>query len=125
HGDIDLSLDFMLGSGSRSAIYLLGTYGIQLADIWESHHAAAMHGRVMIGYDGDSSAEGFRYPPRQSVGRGPGLWQRLTISFQAPRFDESGGKTENARIIKAEINGVIIHENIEFSGVAMDAMARE
>ena len=31
----------------------------------------------------------------------------------APRFDKDGKKTANARIVKATLNGQVIHENVE------------
>ena len=34
HGDVDLSLDFMMAKGSNSGIYLQGRYEVQLLDSW-------------------------------------------------------------------------------------------
>jgi len=41
------------------------------------------------------------------------MWQTLDIVFQAPRFDAAGKKTANARIVRAVLNGQVIHENQE------------
>ena len=54
--------------------------------------------------------------PRQNATKAPGLWQKLKISFQAPRFNAAGQKVENARIVRAELNGVLIHEDVELTG---------
>jgi hypothetical protein len=56
------------------------------------------------------------YAPRQNASRAPGLWQHLKISFQAPRFDRDGNKTEPAKMLRVELNGVLVHENVELSG---------
>jgi hypothetical protein len=61
--------------------------------------------------------------PRQNVSKAPGLWQHYKISFQAPRF-VNGVKTENARILKVELNGVVIQENIELSGPTAGSISR-
>ena len=61
--------------------------------------------------------------PRQNVSKAPGLWQHYKISFQAPRF-VNGVKTENARILKVELNGVVIQENIELSGPTAGSVSR-
>ena len=40
----------------------------------------------------------------------------MRISFQAPRFDADGNKIENARFITVELNGIVIHRNVEVTG---------
>ena len=42
----------------------------------------------------------------------PTVWQTYDIKFRAARFDNSGNKTENARITVLH-NGVMIHDDIE------------
>ncbi|MEO6759628.1 MAG: DUF1080 domain-containing protein, partial [Saprospiraceae bacterium] len=54
--------------------------------------------------------------PRENACLAPGLWQHLEISFQAPRFDAAGKKTANARLLKVELNGVLLHENLDLTG---------
>jgi hypothetical protein len=41
------------------------------------------------------------------------LWQKLSISFRAPRFDAQGKKIANAKFALVKLNDVIIHENVE------------
>ncbi|MEZ0541107.1 family 16 glycoside hydrolase [Fibrella arboris] len=127
HGDADLEFDFMLAKGANSGVYLQGRYEIQLADSWgltvpKSSDIGAIYerwdasrGTGQEGYEG--------HPARQNAGRAPGLWQHLTISFQAPRFDAAGKKTENAKIIRAELNGVLIHDNVELTGPTRGAVS--
>jgi len=37
----------------------------------------------------------------------------MDARFRAARFDDKGQKKENARIVKATLNGQVIHENQE------------
>ena len=51
--------------------------------------------------------------PRVNACKEPGNWQTLDVIFLAPRFDAAGKKTANAKIVKAVLNGEVIHENQE------------
>jgi hypothetical protein len=129
HGDLDLELDFMMAKNSNSGIYLQGRYEIQLLDSWGVKVPKAGDcGGIYERWD-DSKPEGQKgyegYAPRVNVSRAPGLWQHLKISFQAPRFNSSGQKVANARILKAELNGVTIHENVELTGPTRGPMAND
>ncbi|MGA0559120.1 family 16 glycoside hydrolase [Larkinella sp. VNQ87] len=126
HGDVDLDLDFLIAKGSNSGIYLQGRYEVQLLDSWGvKAPKAGDNGGIYERWD-DSRPEGQKgyegHPPRQNASRAPGLWQHLKISFQAPRFDASGKKIENARMLLVELNGVAIHENVELSGPTRGAL---
>ena len=126
HGDVDLELDYMMAKGSNSGIYLQGRYEIQLLDSWGvTHPRAGDNGGIYERWD-ESQPEGQKgyegYAPRQNVSRAPGLWQHLKISFQAPRFDTQGNKTEDAHILSVELSGVTIHENVALSGPTRGAM---
>ena len=129
HGDIDLELDYMMAKGSNSGIYLQGRYELQLEDSWGVQHAtSANNGGVYERWDenrprGQKGYQG--HAPRQNVSRAPGLWQHLKVSFQAPRFDASGNKTENAKLLRVELNGVTIHENLELSGPTRGALSNK
>ena len=112
HGDADLELDYMMAKGSNSGIYLQGRYEVQLLDSWGVVNAkAGDNGGVYERWDesrpqGKKGYEG--YAPRQNVSKAPGLWQHLKISFQAPRF-ENGQKNANAKMLRIELNGVLIN----------------
>ncbi|MCC9137589.1 family 16 glycoside hydrolase [Pontibacter silvestris] len=129
HGDVDLELDYMMAKGSNSGIYLQGRYELQLADNWGATGvSASSNGGVYERWDESrpKGQQGYQgYAPRQNAGRAPGLWQHLKISFQAPRFDASGNKTENAKLLRVELNGVAIHENIELFGPTRGATSNE
>ncbi|WP_185958326.1 3-keto-disaccharide hydrolase [Fodinibius sediminis] len=126
HGDIDLELDYMMARGSNSGIYLQGRYEVQLLDSWNvKQPTAGDNGGIYERWD-ENRPEGERgyqgHPPRQNASRAPGLWQHLEISFRAPRFDSQGRKIANAKIIRATLNGVTIHEDVELSGPTRGAL---
>jgi len=120
HGDLDLELDYMMAKGSNSGIYLQGRYEIQLRDSWDVINPKAGDNGGIYERWNDDKPEGQKgyegHAPRQNASRAPGLWQHIKISFQAPRFNASGQKIENARILRVELNGVFIQENVELSG---------
>ncbi|MCC8425832.1 DUF1080 domain-containing protein [Mucilaginibacter sp. UR6-11] len=117
HGDIDLSVDFMMPKGSNSGIYLQGRYEIQLLDSWGKEALTSGDlGAIYERWDETRPAGQFGYDgvaPRINVSRAPGLWQNIRIVFQAPKFDGTGKKIANARVIRIVLNGVIIIENAE------------
>lgn len=126
HGDADVELEYMMAKGSNSGLYLQGRYEIQMLDSWGVRSPkAGDNGGIYERWD-DSKPEGQKgyegHAPRQNVSKAPGLWQKMKISFQAPRFDASGRKVENARILSVSLNGVTIHENVELSGPTRGAM---
>jgi hypothetical protein len=120
HSDADLELDYLMAKGSNSGVYLQGRYEVQLMDSWTSKvPRAGGNGGIYQRWeeskpDGQRGYEG--YAPRINASKAPGLWQHLKISFQAPRFDQNGKKVENAKFLKVELNGLVIHENIQLSG---------
>ncbi|MEM8889374.1 MAG: family 16 glycoside hydrolase [Bacteroidota bacterium] len=129
HGDIDLDLELMMPVGSNSGIYLQGRYEIQLLDSWgKKRPNFGDLGGIYQRWD-DTQAEGEKgfegIPPLSNAAKAPGLWQRMKISFQAPRFDGQGNKIKNARIIYVELNGIVIHQNVELTGPTRGAYVGE
>ena len=117
HGDMDLSLEFMLPKGSNSGIYFQGRYEVQLLDSWGkdsvgSGDCGGIYERwreaEQAGYEG--------HAPRLNACRAPGLWQRLDIKFSAPRFDEQGKKVSNAVFTEVKLNGAVIQQDVEVTG---------
>ena len=127
HGDIDLELDCMMAKESNSGIYLQGRYELQLLDSWGVIKPKSIDMGGIYERNDSKRPIGQRVfdgrAPRQNVSKAPGLWQHYKISFQAPRFT-NGVKTENARILKVELNGVVIQENIELSGPTAGSISR-
>lgn len=129
HGDMDLELDYMMAKGSNSGIYLQGRYELQLEDSWGIKSPTSSNNGGMYERWDDSKPEGQQsyqgYPPRQNASRAPGIWQHMKISFQAPRFDADGKKISNAKMVRVELNGVLIHENLELLGVTRGAVSND
>ncbi len=119
HGDIDIELDYMMAPGSNSGIYLQGRYELQLLDSWDVLNPKSSDNCGIYERWDDSKPEGQKgyegHAPRLNASKAPGTWQHLKISFQAPRF-EGSTKIENAKMLRVELNGVLIHENVELSG---------
>ena len=114
HGDIDLELEFMMPHGSNSGIYLQGRYEIQLFDSWGVRNPKFSDlGGIYRNWEKEKSKIYMGKAPLSNPAKAPGLWQKMAISFRAPRFDASGKKIANALINYVTINGVPIHENVE------------
>jgi hypothetical protein len=126
HGDIHFMMDFMLPKGANSGIYLQGRYEVQLFDSWGKKSLKFGDcGGIYERWDdargkGNEGFEGFA--PRQNACKAPGLWQSIEIDFEAPRFDASGKKIKNAIFKKVILNGILIQENIEMSGVTRGSL---
>jgi hypothetical protein len=127
HGDLDLEIEYLMATESNSGIYLQGRYEIQLLDTWGATAIRSGSNGGIYERWNESKPNGQKgymgYAPRQNASRAPGLWQKLKISFQAPRFDSNGNKTANAVMLKVELNGVLIHDNVELSGPTRGAIA--
>lgn len=126
-GDVDIELDCMMAKESSSAIYLQGRYKINLIDSWGvAIPTSADMGGIAKRVDGKKSKDQPNFDgkePRQNVAKAAGLWQHLKISFLAPRF-VNGVKKENAKIIRMELNGMLIQKDIELSGTTEGSISK-
>ncbi|MGE5294901.1 MAG: DUF1080 domain-containing protein, partial [Solirubrobacterales bacterium] len=94
----------------NSGVYLQGRYEIQVLDSY--------------GLEGRDNECGGIYQvgaPMVNMCLPPMQWQTYDITFQAPRFDASGSKTEDA-IVTVVHNGVTIHDRRKLSGPTGGAM---
>ena len=105
-GDCRIELQLMVPKDSNSGIYVMGEYEIQVLDSF---------GREKMG-NGDMGAVYGAAPPPVNACKKPGEWQRYVIEVTAPKFDASGKKTANAKLVKVELNGQVLHENLELPG---------
>lgn len=85
----------------NSGVYVQGRYEIQVLDSFGDDPADNLCGGI---YQIAAPRENASYPP--------GLWQTYDIDFTAPKFDEAGNKTANARITVRH-NGLLIHDGVE------------
>ena len=51
--------------------------------------------------------------PMANACKKPGEWQTLDIVFQAPKFNDAGKKTANAKFVSIKLNGKEIQKNVE------------
>ena len=101
-GDCLVEVEVMVPKGSNSGIYLMGRYEIQVLDSF---------GRTKLGM-GDMGAIYSVAIPTVNACKKPGEWQKYVIDFQAPRFEDKK-KIANAKFVKVELNGQVIHANVE------------
>lgn len=103
--DFTLHVEFLLPKDGNSGLFLMGLYELQLTD--------------SLGIADDKMQEGdhggipFFKKPLTNASAKPGEWQTAEVIFQAPRFDEKGKKTANAKIIQANLNGKTVQKNLE------------
>ncbi len=114
HGDIELEFEVMLPKGSNSGVYLQGRYEIQLRDSWGVKHPAFSDiGGIYRNWEKDDGKIYMGKAPLSNPAKAPGLWQKFSISFRAPRFNNAGQKIANARFVSVKLNGIKIHDNVE------------
>lgn len=100
-GDYEFRFKFMMPKGSDSGLYFMERYELQLVDA----------------VSGIGGVVGVQDPRRgQRAYKGHGTWHTMTGRFFAPRFDESGNKTKNARIEAIAIDDVEIMPTCEPDG---------
>lgn len=115
HGDIELSLEFYIPKGSNSGVKFHALYEIQICDSFGKKEVTGSDcGGI---YPRAELLPRYRYldqgiAPRVNACTKPGTRQKLEAVFLAPRFVE-GKKTTSARIVKATLNGQLIHDNVE------------
>ncbi|MBX9582197.1 MAG: DUF1080 domain-containing protein [Gemmataceae bacterium] len=115
-GDCEVHVEFLIAKNSNSGVKFHGVYEIQIIDT---------AGKKEL-FGGDSGgvypradvAKGYGYldqgvPPKVNAARPAGEWQTLDVVWKSPRFGPDGKKTAGARIVKATMNGQVIHEDVE------------
>lgn len=114
--DLEAHVEFLVAKGSNSGVKMMGLYEIQIHD---SHDAKELKGDHCGGvYPRGENKPRYHtidngIPPRVNAAKPPGEWQTLDITFQAPRFDDTGKKVSNARFLKVVLNGKVVQENAE------------
>lgn len=114
-GDAEIYLEFLVAKSSNSGVYVHGLYEIQIVDSYlkETSNPGSICGSV---YDFAETVNGEYVGgvfPLVRAERPTGQWQSYHILFKAPRFDNDGNKTSNAKFVRVIHNGKVIHENVE------------
>lgn len=130
-GDVEIDVEFMIPKGSNSGIYLMHRYELQILDSFgRADNDLTVHdcGAIYERWDdskpkGEKGYEGTR--PSTNATSAPGTWQNFHILFRVPRFNAEGKKTENARFIRVEHNGVTIHEDADVTGPTRGAVSND
>jgi hypothetical protein len=91
--------------GSNSGVYLMGRYEIQVLD---SYGKTKPGTGDLGGVYNTKAPDAEGYAPKK-----PGEWQTLDIVFVAPKFDDAGKKTANAKFVSIRLNGKEIQKNVE------------
>ena len=113
-GDVEVHLEFCIPKGSNSGIKFHGHYEIQICDSFgkakiTGEDCGGIYPRAELTPKYHHIDDGIA--PKVNACKAPGEWQTLDIIFLAPRYDDKGKKTTNAKIVKATLNDKIIHEN--------------
>jgi hypothetical protein len=115
-GDMELHVEFCVAKHSNSGVYLMGRYEVQIYDSYgveKDQYPGIECGGIYPRWINNQNVEG--HSPMVNASKPPGEWQTFDITFRAPRFDASGKKIANAKIVKALHNGKLIHENLELN----------
>lgn len=112
-GSFELYLEFLLAKGSNSGVFLHGLYEVQIFDSF------GFDGPLTVGDCGgiyEMPNGGGGSPPARNAARPPGEWQRMSIWFQAPRFDGAGRMTAKPKVLRVMLNDVPVQESVTLEG---------
>ncbi len=102
---IEAKLSFMPdkwgGGRANSGIFLNEMYEIQITDEFSRLPRISGNGSI---YDVSAPIFNMTFPPL--------TWQTYDIYFRAPRFNQVGEKTENARMT-VYVNGILVQDDVE------------
>lgn len=113
-GDCEVHVEFVLAKNSNSGVKLQGVYEVQFLD---SYGKKDLSGDSMGGiYPRAELTPNYRHidkgiAPRVNAAKPAGEWNVLDLVWKAPRVDGDGKKTANAVLVRAVLNGQLIHEN--------------
>jgi hypothetical protein len=118
-GDVEIHLEFLIAKGSNSGVKFHAVYEIQILDSFGVRRQLTGDSCGGI-YPRAEDRPVYRYldkgiAPRVNACKPPGEWQTLDAVFLAPRLGPDGKKVANARIVKATLNGQLIHDNVELA----------
>jgi hypothetical protein len=116
YGDCEFHCAFVLAKNSNSGVKFQGVYEIQFLDTYGKKD---LTGDSMGGiYPRAELLPRYHHidkgiAPKVNAAKAAGEWNTLDVVWRAPRFDAAGKKTANAAVVRAVLNGQVIHENQE------------
>jgi hypothetical protein len=125
-GDMELHVEFCITRHSNSGVYLMGRYEVQIYDsfgVEKDQYPGIECGGIYPRWIDNKNVEG--HSPRVNASKPPGEWQTFDVTFRAPRFDATGKKIANAKLVKVVHNGLVIHENLELNGPTRGPLAED
>ncbi len=124
-GDVELELEFMMAKTANSGVYLQGRYEVQLFDSWQKANPSfADCGGIYQRWNEalPDDQKGYQgVAPLTNVAKAPGLWQKLSIKFHAPKFNAKGEKIQNAYFEAVYLNGVLVQQQAAVTGPTRSA----
>ena len=115
-GDCEIHVEFMIAKGSNAGVKFHEVYEIQILDSFGSKKELTGSDMGGIYPRADTVKGGYLdkgVPPKVNAAKPPGEWNTLDATWKSPRFDDKGTKTASAVLVKATLNGQLIHENVE------------
>ena len=104
-GDHDLHVEFRVGAGGNSGVYVQSRYEVQVEDSFgkkpEEHICGAVYGKIK---------------PSVNASKPAGEWQTFDIHFVQPRLGPDGKVARKARISVTQ-NGQKTIDNAEIDGL--------
>ena len=113
-GDCELHVEFLIAKRANAGVKFQALYEIQMLD---TYGKPADTGNSMGGiYPRATAKPKYHHidkgtPPKVNAARPAGEWQTLDIIWAAPKFDATGKRRSPGRVVKATLNGQVIHEN--------------
>jgi hypothetical protein len=98
----------------------MGRYAIRLAATPDERTTTAASCGALLAGPGFAGRR-----PDNPAFRAAGERHGLDVDFRAPRFDAGGKKVANARIVRAMIDDVLLHEEVELPGPSAGCPADE
>jgi glucose/arabinose dehydrogenase len=116
-GDQAGTIWFRLPKGGKTRVYLMGRYGITLADRAPAPGGDPLEtmGAITPGRDWNIDI------PDLNGNRGHKHWHWMSFYLDAPRYDASGKKVADARLKRLTMNDVLLYENVRLPGPSADA----
>jgi hypothetical protein len=114
--DCEVHIEFLIAQRSNSGIKFHAVYEVQILDTFGKKE---LSGDSMGGiYPRAEDKPKYHHidkgiAPRVNAAKPAGEWQTLDVVWKSPRFDAKGEKTANAVVVKALLNGELVHENQE------------